>query len=148
VDNRRNPHYAKAKNACRWLEVAGFKIIAESAHIGSIMYIEVEWRAPNLATVPSYESFLGQQLALAKLYLNKAGLDVEPIPVGYRFLIPVSKTRNRRGRPNENQVREIAQKLRDDGLTYSEIAKRMFELTEVARTPDAYRKLLGNRSPR
>jgi hypothetical protein len=132
------------------LEGAGFRIVGNPQEFGA--YIGVDFFPPeDLRGVMSsdnthYQQIIDHQCALARRALRRVGLDAEVRPFGWMLSIwlPLSKKRNRVGRPRED--RELVQQvrsLRDAGCTWPEIAKHIQKLTSTRRTPDSYRKLLN-----
>jgi hypothetical protein len=143
MDNSRNVDRAKAKRACCELEVAGFRIVEESTEIGRDLFVEVAWKEAPSADSLNYEELVDLHVALARQCLKSTGIAVEPIPIGRHLLIQVSTRRKPVGRPSDDEVRRLAQRLKDDGFSYPRIAAEIARVTGVTRTPDAYRKLLA-----
>jgi len=52
------------------------------------------------------------------------------------------KSRNRGGRPRKDEERDLVRKLKVDGETWKEIARKVNAQTHQNKTPEAYRALL------
>src|ERR1700724_1468147 len=99
--DRRRSDRSRARAAYIYLEAAGFRC-GDIVDNGRRVSIEVGWRG-HPSDNRSYEDQVSYHVALARQCLKRAGLEVDPMPVGRKLFIPISTKRKPRGRPIEKR---------------------------------------------